>query len=163
MICSNCLKEIKDNSKFCIFCGNKIVNFNKNKVNVINNIDEKSDEYKKIKNAGATGEALGWFNLFFGPISLFINNTEDNSDFLVINLIYFLIISLIFIKYGKKIKMVNGARIKDINILLIISIFIIGINILSSISDGKFIGILFVLEMFYLLKARSVVKKVLNY
>ena len=59
--------------------------------------------------------------------------------------------------------MVNGARIKDINILLIISIFIIGINILSSISDGKFIGILFVLEMFYLLKARSVVKKVLNY
>ncbi len=154
MICQNCQKEIKDSSKFCNFCGEKI----------IKQVDATSKDYKKIKNAGTTAEGLGWFNLTIGILFAIITDLDGGFefDYVFVDIVYILIISLIFIKFGKRVKKVSDVRMKDINILLGTTIFVIGINFLSIISsqgEGGFIGFLFILEAIYLFKAKSVLKK----
>ena len=154
MICQKCQKEIKDSSKFCNFCGEKITK----------QIDENDKDYKKIKNAGSTAEGLGWFNLTIGILFSIITDVDGGSEFgyIFIDIIYILVISLIFIKFGKRVKKVTDVRMKDLNILLGTTIFVIAINLLSIISsngEGGFIGLLFFIEAIYLFKAKSVLKK----
>lgn len=157
MICKNCQKEIKDNSKFCIFCGRENTP----------ELNENSKDYKNIKNAGSTAEGLGWFNLTIGILFAIMTSVDGGSEFgyVFIDIIYILVISLIFIKFGKRVKKVTDVKMKDLNILLGTTTFVIGINFLSIISsngEGGFIGFLFILEAIYLFKAKSVLKKTLT-
>ncbi len=157
MICPNCKKEIKNGIKFCNFCGEKIT---KEKT-----LDENNPSYKKIKNAGSTAEALGWFNLFFSTLYVVFSGTEEGNSigFMAIDCIYLITISLILIKFGKKAKKVTGLKMKDLNILLTTIIFIIFINLINMIyseGDVKIIGLLFILELIYLIRAKSALKQI---
>jgi len=118
---------------------------------------EKDDKrFKKIYNAGVSAVALGWFNLIVNIILLFISFSE-NSNFgvLIFNLLYVGIVSYLFIKYGKIIKKVEGVTLKEINILL----WTCGGIVVVSLLGGGGIGIILLLEIFYLFSAKSVIKK----
>lgn len=158
MSCLSCGADNLREATFCKKCGDKLGS-DKNKKNIIQStLDEKDERYKKIKNAGSTAEALGWFNIILSPILILINNAELESGYFIFDLIYVVVVSIIFIKFGKKLKKVICAKMSDVNILLVLSIIVVGINILSGMSDGKFVGLLYFFEIFYLLKARSTIK-----
>lgn len=154
MICKNCHKEVKENAKFCPFCGDEIMQ----------GFREGSDEYKKIKNAGSTAEALGWFNLTLGLLYIIATDVSEGNDpiSIFINIIYVIGISFTYIKFGKRVKKVNNISIKDLNVLLFTTWFVIVINLLGSLSGGKFMGILFIFELIYLFKAKSILKRKLS-
>lgn len=155
-LCPSCGVENKKEALFCKKCGCKIKS---TVINLVNKIDENSGDYKKIKNAGSTAEVLGWFNLIVSPIVAFSSSYETESSLLVFDLIYFLIVSFIFIKYGKKLKKVTGASLKDVTILIWTSVVVIALNILSALGEGgSFSGILFFFELYYLFQARKVLK-----
>lgn len=154
MICKNCHKEVKESAKFCPFCGDEIMQ----------GFREGSDEYKKIKNAGSTAEALGWFNLTLGLLYIIATDVSEGNDpiSIFINVIYVIGISFTYIKFGKRAKKVNNIRIKDLNVLLFTTWFVIVINLLGSLSGGRFMGILFIFELIYLFKAKSILKRKLS-
>lgn len=77
MYCSNCGKEIKDDAKFCPFCGNKTNDKymeNINNVDIENNINESKSKENKKSNPlfgvliGVAGAALLVLALFFAGI-----------------------------------------------------------------------------------------------
>jgi len=123
--------------------------------NINKELQKDDKRFKKIYNAGVSAEALGWFNLVVNIILSVVSfSSTDESGTFVFNLIYISIISYLFIKYGKIIKKVNGVTIKDINILLWTCG---GILVVSLLGSGG-IGILLLLETFYLFSAKSVIK-----
>lgn len=122
----------------------------------INKELEKDDKrYKKIYNAGASAEALGWFNLVFSIIFLFIGMIGGADGVYMFGLICTIIVSYVFIKHGKILKKVNNASIDNVTILLWTCL---GIVVVAIFTEGS-IGFLFLLELFYLFKAKSVFKK----
>lgn len=153
MFCNNCGSKNDNRATFCTKCGFKIAYSESNKT-VNNDLDEESEGYKKIKTAGTSAESLGWFNLIVGPIIVLAGLAENTNEYYLVDLIYILIVSIIFIKYGKKLKNVNTSTMKDLMILLWTSIIVVSLTILS----GSFTGWLFVLEIYYLFKAKTVLK-----
>lgn len=124
--------------------------------NINKGLEKDDKRFKKIYNAGVSAEALGWFNLVANIIiSLISFSGNGDSGILIFNLIYISIVSYLFIKYGKIIKKVNGVVIKDVNILLWTCLGILVVSLLG----GGGIGILLLLEVFYLFSAKSVIKK----
>lgn len=161
IFCPECGTENIPETVFCKKCGHKIRLLSEVN-NQIKNITEDSVDYKKIKNAGTTAEGLGWFNLTIGLFLAVITSLDENYDLatIIINIIYILIISTIYIKFGKKVKKVVDITMKDLNILLWTTGIIIGINLLSvSSENGYLMGFLFIFEFFYLIKAKSILKK----
>jgi len=162
-LCSSCGTENKKEAVFCKNCGNKLNASTKKSIIQKVTLNEGDKRYQKIKNAGVSGEALGWFNLIVSPIIAFSDIGETESDFLIFNLIYFLIVSFIFIKYGKNLKKVTGASLKDTTVLIWTSVVVILVNILSALGEeGGFSGILFFVELYYLFQARKVLKSLAN-
>ena len=155
MFCLNCGSKINETAVFCNKCGFKISG-SKAKPEVHNDLTEGSEGYKKILNAGTTAEALGWFNLFAGPIMVFAGLSNEPNDYYIIDLIYILTVSIVFVVFGKKLKKVFTATMKDLLVLLWTSIIVVGITLLS----GSFSGWLFLLEIYYLFKAKSVLKSI---
>lgn len=122
----------------------------------INKELEKNDKrYKKIYNAGASAETLGLFNLVFSIILIFIGLIGGADGIYMFGLICTIIVSYIFIKHGKILKEVNNASMNDVTILLWTCL---GIVVIAMFTEGS-IGFLFLLELFYLFKAKSVIKK----
>lgn len=160
--CQYCNEEFKTKSeadeheKICeLNTENKKIKTVENK-NINKELEKDDKRFKKIYNAGTSAVALGWFSLVVNIILLFIDfSSNGGSGILVFNLIYISIVSYLFIKYGKIIKKVNGVTIKDINVLL----WTCGGILVVSLLGGGGIGIILLLEIFYLLGAKSVIKK----
>lgn len=123
--------------------------------NINKGLEKDDKRFKKIYNAGTSAVALGWFSLIVNIILLFVDfSSNGGSGILVFNLVYISIASYLFIKYGKIIKKVNGVTIKDINVLL----WTCGGILVVSLLGGGGIGIILLLEIFYLFSAKSVIK-----
>lgn len=122
--------------------------------NINKEIEKDDKRFKKIHNAGVSAEALGWFNLVFSIILFFIGIIGGADGTYMFGVICTGIASYIFIKYGKIIKKVNGVTIKDINVLL----WTCGGILVVSLLGGGGIGIILLLEIFYLFSAKSVIK-----
>lgn len=123
--------------------------------NVNKELEKDDKRYKKIYNAGASAEALGWFNLVFSVILFLIGLIGGVGGAYMFGLICTITVSYIFIIHGKILKEVKNASMNDVTILFWTCL---GIVVIAMFTEGS-IGFLFLLELFYLFKAKSVIKK----
>lgn len=121
---------------------------------IIKNLEKNDKRFKKIYNAGASAVALGWFNIIVNSLLLLIGIVNYSYGSLILNIIFVSVVSFIFIKYGKIIKKVNGVSMKEINVLLWTCI---GIFLVAGITGGS-IGIVLLIELIYIIQAKSVIK-----
>lgn len=159
--CIKCGTENQKDANYCKKCGSKIIgneetNSGNKKENVkIKNLEKSDKKYKSIHNAGTSAEALGWFNLVFSIILIFIGMIGGADGTYMFGLICTIVVSYMFIKHGRILKEVNNASIVNVRILLWTCL---GIVVVAIFTEGS-IGFLFLLELFYLFKAKSVINK----
>lgn len=161
--CIKCGTENQKDANYCKKCGSEIVgneetnseNTNKKENIKVKNLEKGDKRFKSIHNAGTSAEALGWFNLVFSIILLFIGMIGGADGIYMFGLICTIVVSYVFIKHGKILKKVNNASIVNVTILLWTCL---GIVVVAIFTEGS-IGFLFLLELFYLFKAKSVIKK----
>lgn len=151
--CIKCGTENQKDANYCKKCGSEIIG-NKKTIKV-EDLEKSDKRFKSIHNAGTSAEALGWFNLVFSIILLFIGIISGADGTYMFGLICTLIVSYMFIKHGKILKKVNNASIVNVTILLWTCL---GIVVVAIFTEGS-VGFLFLLELFYLFKAKSVIKK----
>lgn len=160
--CIKCGTENQNDANYCKKCGTQIMenidsdgeNANKMEGVSIKSLQKNDKRFKSIYNAGTSAEALGWFNLVISIILLFIGMIGSAGGTYMFGLICTIIVSYVFIKYGKNLKNVNNASMDDISILLWTCV---GIVVVAIFTEGS-IGFLFLLELFYIFKAKSVIK-----
>lgn len=163
VFCIKCGTENQKDANYCKKCGSRIIEneetnseiTNKKENIKVKNLEKGDKRFKAIHNAGTSAEALGWFNLVFSIILLFIGMIGGADGIYMFGLICTIVVSYMFIKHGKILKKVNNVSIVNVTILLWTCL---GIVVVAIFTEGS-IGFLFLLELFYLFKAKSVINK----
>lgn len=168
MFCSKCGKENKENTNFYVHCGAPLTASKPAQPQAAHAEKPSSLEEseirklkKKIRNAGTTAVALGWFSMVGAPpllllLAMIDGYTAEALFSWIIETVFAVGVGWVFVKYGKRFnKEVNAESDKAIKILFWVSFaLVVGLPLIGSTP-----GILVVILVFYLFSAQKALKK----